>query len=32
MYRWLKSGSIKRSISDTEENNTVNDMINDCAS
>jgi hypothetical protein len=26
MYQWLKSGSLKRPISDTEEDNTVNDM------
>lgn len=26
MYQWLKSGSLKRPISDIEEDNTVNDM------
>lgn len=26
MYQWLKSGSLKRPISEIEEDNTVNDM------
>lgn len=26
MYLWLKSSSLKRPISDIEEDNTVNDM------